>query len=196
MNTDNEYWNDIPGYEGLYQCSNLGRIKALKSRKYLQPTILKNSKTANGYTVNHLERKFVKKRFLTHRLVAATFLNMKLFDDYVVDHINGIRNDNRVVNLQVVSQRENISVCFRKNKGTFKNKYIGVSFNEASKKYVARIVIDKKMVHLGSFDNEVDAANAYIEKAKTTKNYRGAEKLKQENDAIIARDKMIDFFKE
>jgi len=94
-----EVWKDIEGYKGLYQVSDLGRVKSLKQEK---DRILKPWKSTGGYLVVELNQKKVK----IHRLVAITFLN-KIFNKEYVNHINGISSDNRVQNLEWCTSSEN-----------------------------------------------------------------------------------------
>jgi hypothetical protein len=107
---EKEVWVDIPSYYGLYQVSNLGRVKSFRKSK---ERILKLYIGSNGYYVVTL---IDKKRI--HQLVAMAFLGhtpdktMK----FVVDHINGNRLDNRLENLQVITQKENIAKSIRINK--------------------------------------------------------------------------------
>lgn len=78
-----EIWRDIEGFEGLYQVSDLGRVKSLernivKGRGGLykiEEKILKSSKDKNGYLKVHLYKEGKQKTYLVHRLVASTFLD-------------------------------------------------------------------------------------------------------------------------
>lgn len=74
-----------------------------------------------------------------------------------IDHINGVRNDNRVANLRVVTNAINCQ-----NKRASKNKLglMGVHFNKG---YRAKIQVDKKQIHLGRFDTPEKAHAAYLE---------------------------------
>lgn len=112
----NEVWKDIPQYEGLYQVSNLGRVKALPRErtnhtggKWIQPEcILSISFTADGYEKVSLTTKSHKRKTeRIHRLVALTFIPNPL-NLPEVNHINCIRDDNRPENLEWVSHEENI----------------------------------------------------------------------------------------
>lgn len=102
-----EFWKDIPGYEGLYQVSNWGKVKRLAgSPKCKQNRILTPRPMANGYLTVNLSKNHKSKSYLIHRLVAMAFLsNEEEFSE--VDHINGDRADNRVCNLQWINHIEN-----------------------------------------------------------------------------------------
>jgi len=75
----------------------------------------------------------------------------------VVDHVNNIKTDNRLGNLQVVSQRYNST----KNKKEGTSKYPGVYWHSKEKKWMAAIRINGKKVHLGTFSDEAMAGLAY-----------------------------------
>ena len=151
-----EIYKDIPGYKGMYQVSNLGNVKSFRKSK---ERILKPSIGDKGYYVVTL---FNKRRI--HQQVAEAFLNhtpcgMKL----VIDHINNDKLDNRVENLQVVTQRFNTS----KTEGKGTSKYKGVSWYKKYNKWIAQITIDRKRINLGYFNCELAASLAYQNKLKT-----------------------------
>ncbi|MDR2774792.1 MAG: hypothetical protein LBC19_08635 [Tannerella sp.] len=64
-----EEWRDIPGYEGLYQVSNTGRVKSLRNN-----IILKPGTQTNGYQFVILSVNGAKKQKMIHRIVAETFI--------------------------------------------------------------------------------------------------------------------------
>lgn len=155
-----EIWKDIKGYEGLYQVSNLGNVKSLKRKYVLREKILKKSVNKNGYHCVGLSKNGELKPFYVHSLVSMTFLNHNnKINNLITDHINNVKADNRVCNLQLISSRENTSKD-RKN-GT--SKYTGVcSFIESKKvKWVSAIRINGKIKYLGRFKNEYEAHLAY-----------------------------------
>ena len=69
-----ETWKDIEGYEGLYQVSNLGKVKSLNYNKTSESKLLKLQKNSNGYTRVVLYKNRKPKVCLVHRLVAQAFI--------------------------------------------------------------------------------------------------------------------------
>lgn len=106
MKADLEIWKDIDGYEGLYQVSNRGRVKALNFARSGKEGIIKQQTNHKGYNVVYLSRDDIRKTFKVHRLVALAFIP-NIENKLCVDHINTIRNDNRVENLRWVTHKEN-----------------------------------------------------------------------------------------
>jgi hypothetical protein len=162
-----EIWKDVPNYEGFYQVSNLGRVKSLKRNvwmvrnncfKTLNERILKTGLNTGGYLTLTLNKNKKQNSFTVHQLVAMVFLNhipcgMKL----VVNHINFDRLDNRVDNLEIVTQRENANQKHLKSS----SKYTGVRWYEVSKKWISQIYINGKVKYLGLFKCEYEAHLTY-----------------------------------
>lgn len=97
-----EIWNDISGYNGLYQISTLGRVRSLKNKK---AKILSQA-FKDGYKVISLYRNGNGRMFRVHRLVALSFIDNPKRKP-CIDHINGMRDDNRVENLRWCTKKEN-----------------------------------------------------------------------------------------
>lgn len=111
MNYKNEEWKDIIGYEGLYQVSNLGRVKALE-RKYEHRTypsiILKLRKDTSGYLQAFLYKNNKRKAWLVHRLVAINFIeNQNNYKE--VNHIDEDKTNNQVNNLEWCDRNYNVN---------------------------------------------------------------------------------------
>jgi len=104
-----EIWKDVIGYSGLYQVSNLGRVKCLERNGVKKGgNILSPSNNGYGYLKVNLRNKNSKSKYV-HILVAESFLGYKANKGVInVDHINEIKTDNRLENLQILSQRENL----------------------------------------------------------------------------------------
>lgn len=104
-----EIFKDIKGYEGLYQISNLGNVKSLKFNKQ---RILKSLKNGRGYLNIRLYKNDINKTYSIHRLVALNFIpNPKNKPD--VNHINAIKTDNRIDNLEWTTTQENVNHAFK-----------------------------------------------------------------------------------
>lgn len=69
-----EIWTDIKGYEGLYQVSNLGRIKSLNFNHTQKSQIMKATVTKGGYLKIHLDKNGERKYVVVHRIVAESFI--------------------------------------------------------------------------------------------------------------------------
>ncbi len=149
-----EKWKDIKGYEGSYQVSDLGRVKSIKFNK---EKMLSKTKLSNGYLRVSLCKDGKSKTKTIHSLVAESFLNHKSNMNIVVDHINNVKTDNNLSNLQIISQRVNSSKD-RKNK--YSN-YIGVTWHKNDKRWQSSIVVDGNQLYLGYFQSEHRASIAY-----------------------------------
>ena len=102
----NEIWKPVKDYEGLYEISSLGRVKNLNYRGTGKEKILKNTEDRKGYSTISLRKNEKRKLLKVHRLVAEAFIPNPESKP-CVDHINTIRNDNRVENLRWVTNKEN-----------------------------------------------------------------------------------------
>lgn len=105
-----EMWKDIEGYEGLYQISNLGRVKSLDrvidKYHHVKEKILQLQINKRGYYTLMLSKNGVAKRFEIHRLVGLNFItnNSECFN-----HIDGDKLNNNLNNLEPCTFSENIN---------------------------------------------------------------------------------------
>ncbi len=152
-----EIWKDVQGYEGRFLISSTGKLKSIIDNK---EKLMNGCIITKGYLLYSLSWKLKNKTnsYTAHQLVAQAFLG-HIIGGYklVVDHINDNKLDNRVENLQIVTQRENAF----KTQGKYSSKYKGVCWHKNRNKWKADININGKLKYLGSFDIEHEAHLAY-----------------------------------
>lgn len=102
-----EIWKDIKGYEGLYQISNLGKIKNIKRKK-----IRKCNLNDKGYYVLMLSKYLIKKTYRLHRLIAVNFIK-NIFDKPCINHKDGNKLNNNINNLEWCTYSENMKHAYK-----------------------------------------------------------------------------------
>ena len=160
-----EIWKTIPNNTN-YKVSDIGNLKSINrignsrwGKASLKGKILNQHFTIKGYKRACLNGS----KFLVHQLVAIAFLNHKPEEtDLVVNHINFDKSDNRLKNLEIITNREN---CNKKHIESV-SKYVGVDFMKGRNKWRSRISINNKQIHLGFFNTELEASGAYQNKLK------------------------------
>ena len=140
-----EIWKKIKDYEG-YEISNYGQVKSLKNNK--QKKLLKSINN-DGYEYLNLCKKGKYKTFTIHRLVALAFINNPLKKE-TVNHINGIKTDNNINNLEWSTRQEQSIHSYK----------IGLQ-----KKTNNQIVLN---IETGIFYNSVFEASFYCNYKKST----------------------------
>ena len=116
-------------------------------------------KTSMGYIRIKIDRKAV----FAHRL--AWLYVYGYFPKQIIDHVNQIKDDNRIKNLRKSSALQNAHNISHK-KTISKSGFRGVSWHKRCKKYCARIRVNNKTISLGYFNNPESAHKAYLEAAK------------------------------
>lgn len=172
-----EIWIDIKEFEGKYQVSNLGRVKSLKdsSGKHRE-LILKGRSEGHGYLKVDLSKGGKCKSMRIHRLVAEAFIP-KPKNKTDVNHINGIKTDNRLENLEWVTRSENLKHAYdiglKEKPIGVKNPNYGVKFSEErinkmrnnrTYHYGKNHGRARKIICLNTnevFDSMIDAVNKY-----------------------------------
>lgn len=121
-----EIWRNISGYKGIYQVSNLGRVRSLDREVYnkgnntlckVKGKVLKPNKDKGGYqyTIFYDSVLNFRKTYKIHRLVALYFVD-GYEEGLEVNHINGIRDDNRSENLEWCTRSHNIRDTFKRGR--------------------------------------------------------------------------------
>ena len=117
-----EEWRPVPGYEGKYDVSNMGRVRSYISRSKKHPSPHGVDNASRGYKQVTLSQP--RKTIKVHRLVMLAFAGKS---SLVIDHVNSDKTDNRLENLEYVTPAENSKRYHRKNRET------GASFKARSK---------------------------------------------------------------
>ena len=104
-----EIWKDVVGYEGLYEVSNLGRIKRSKNN-----TIRKQFNNFSNYRKISL-RNSKQKMYFVHRLVAQAFIPNPENKPFI-NHIDSCRSNNIISNLEWCTQKENMQHAVSKGR--------------------------------------------------------------------------------
>ncbi|AGF56449.1 hypothetical protein B0P06_005283 [Clostridium saccharoperbutylacetonicum] len=151
-----EAWKEIKGFEGMYSISNLGNVFSVKSNKLLS---VRESK--EGYLRVNLNNQGKRYTFTVHRLVLESFDPIVNMDEFQVNHINEIKCDNRLSNLEWATPKENI------NHGKHNNKIRNYRSNNSGncKKKVICTTTGKP------FNSISEAARYYGIKAKSNITY-------------------------
>ncbi len=141
-----------------YSVSNLGSVK-----NNLTGRILKQCDDKDGYKIVRLSKDCKMKTIKVHRLVAFAFIPNPL-NKNIIDHLNNLKDDNRIENLRWVTQQEN---CYNQSLKSCNTSGIkGVHWYKSNSKWGARITYNNKVIFLGLFENKEDAIIARSKKAQ------------------------------
>jgi len=151
-----EIWKDIIGYEGMYQISNLGRCKSLDRyislgvKRFYKGKILSQT-LSNGYLSVKLSKKGFKPITITiHRLIALYFIP-NILNKPFINHIDGVKTNNNISNLEWCTQTENMQHSFKIGLSKTKTLYQYTLDNIFIKKWNS-VIEAKKELNLHSID--------------------------------------------
>lgn len=155
-----ETWKPVVGYEGLYEVSDLGRVRSvnrvLRDGRKLTGRLLSPGRDKDGYLQVLLSVDGVRQMCKAHTLVLNAFVGPS--NGQMCRHLNDVKEDNRLDNLVWGTSQENYD-DYRKNRGQLPvSGYPGVY--RSGKKWVARPIIKGEKVYLGSFTCPLEAHKA------------------------------------
>lgn len=101
-----EVWKPVVGFEGLYEISTIGRCRRIRSAYGIARIRVLRPGSNRGYAYYVLVDRKVKKYLRPHRAVYETFVG-KITEGMQINHKNGVKSDNRLANLEVVTASEN-----------------------------------------------------------------------------------------
>ena len=161
---EKEIWKELEEYNGVYLISSFGNVIRFRNNKMID---LKKRLNQAGYlrTTLHLNGK--RKTIQIHQLVAIAFLgHVPCGMELVINHKDFNKQNNMVTNLEIVTNRENSNRQHIKSS----SKYVGVDYMKSNGKFRARIVYKGSLLHIGLFENELEASKAYLNKLKEINN--------------------------
>ena len=143
---------DIIGYEDRYAIDEDGNVWSKNYRRSGKMKKLKPAPDKGGYLHVCLCKDGKQKSFNIHRLLAEAYL-ADFCDALVVDHIDRDKTNNKLSNLRMITQQQNLWNSDAK----------GYVWHKGRQKWMAQIVKDRKYHYLGLFDKEEDAHQAYLD---------------------------------
>jgi len=165
------YYNGLATNIEATKCGKIRRIQSdwmKRKRKYLSELDFSKIKlNIDGYKKITIQTEIGSKTLLVHQIIAVIFLNHRINGNtFVIDHINSIKTDNRLENLRIVTNRENVSKERLIKSGSF----TGVHFVKKTNRFKSQINIKGKSIYLGCYNNAELASQAYQNALKNLKN--------------------------
>lgn len=154
-NLKGEIWKPVKGYEGLYEASDMGRVKSLNYGRMGEERLMKPTLKEGGYLVVNLWRNNKCRLVRVHRLVYEAFNGyIPPFTNYghgdermEINHIDEDKTNNKLSNLELVSHKENNAHETRKERQ-----------KKAVSKRVYQYTLDKKLIRI--WDCVIDCARS------------------------------------
>lgn len=149
-----EIWVPFPSHP-LYEISNMGQVRNAETKHVIATKL-----NPTGYAYTRVQIKGRKQKVIPiHQMVCQAFIG-PCPKGMVINHINSVKSDNRLENLEYVHQRENVTHASKRKHLT------GAYYNKFHKRWQSMLHHNNKKIHLGAFHTEIEAHEAYMRKLK------------------------------
>ena len=164
----NERWKDIDGYDGAYQVSDLGRVR---SKKYGRLKIMRPGNNGNEYLRVNLSNGGKIRRFYIHRLVAQAFIPNTDSSKTLINHINEIKSDNKVSNLEWCTAQYNSTY------NDIHHRHITYKRDKLKELYEPNLSIDKNLEIFK--ENGIECCGSTVTQLRKDLNLKGRSNYKR-----------------
>ncbi len=164
-----ERWLPVLGFEGIYEVSDLGRVKRVRGGSGATPgRILPHYLSKHGqYHAVDLSDRNRRKRPLVHKLVAHAFIGPRPLG-LEIDHIDGNKDNNCVDNLEYVTRKQNVSRAVAMNLVAYGERQGRAKVDEDDVRHIRKLIRRGAPVGLVALLYGVSIGNAYdIAKGRT-----------------------------
>lgn len=165
-----EVWRNLDFAKGLYQVSNLGRVKSLPRCRIPKERLLKGNYSVDGYLRHEFSINGKRVHWMTHRLVMYAFYYRKDYPNLDVNHINFTKDDNRVSNLEWCTRSENIIHSIKHGRHCLANLKSRYTLTEKQVKEIKRL-LSKGCLNQKEIGYKYGVSNHVIHKIKSGKNW-------------------------
>lgn len=165
-----ENWKDVLEYEGLYQASDLGRIRSLNYNRTGEVRILKPQKESCGYLQVGLSKEGERNFYMVHRLIYEAFKG-RIPEGFEINHIDENKENNNLNNLNLMTRTENNNYGTRTKRVVEKLSMCVLQFT-LDWKFIREWPSAKECGRNGFDSSGVSKCCRGIEKYKSHKGYR------------------------
>ena len=158
-----QYLLPVKGYEEFYSINLEGKVFSTYSGT---SCVLKEEKTAKGYTRVQLYQKGKSKKIYIHKIQMLTRnkeYEKNITKGFEIDHWDGIRDNNHIYNLSMISKSDN---CQKSNDYFFNSKFPNVIWNNAANKWIGQFNYKYRYYNVGMYETDLEAYQSVLDQKK------------------------------